>query len=118
MLDEPSTGLDAAARRALSEPPRRLMRDRTTIVISHDLVTAREADSIAVLEHGCLVEHGSHDELLARDGAYAALVHAERGLGGGADDEFLIDRPDGRTLAGPREEPDPAPDDAPAGRVR
>lgn len=110
VLDEPSTGLDAAARRALSEPLRRLMRDRTTIMISHDLVTAREADSIAVLEHGRLVEHGSHDELLARGGAYAALVHAERGLGGGEDDEFLIDRPDGKALAGPREEPGPDPE--------
>jgi ATP-binding cassette, subfamily B, bacterial len=67
VLDEPSTGLDAAARASLEA----LMRDRTTLVISHDLQLTRDADLILVLDEGRVVERGRHDELLARGGAYA-----------------------------------------------
>jgi ATP-binding cassette, subfamily B, bacterial len=73
VLDEPSTGLDAAARAALVEPLRRLMRDRTTLVISHDLLTVRDAHEIVVLEAGRVVERGRHDELIALGGRYAHL---------------------------------------------
>jgi ATP-binding cassette, subfamily B, bacterial len=73
VLDEPSTGLDAAARAALVEPLRRLMRDRTTIVISHDLLTVRDADEIVVLEAGRVVERGRHEELIALGGRYGHL---------------------------------------------
>jgi ATP-binding cassette, subfamily B, bacterial len=73
VLDEPSTGLDADARAALVEPLRRLMRDRTTIVISHDLLTVRDADEIVVLDSGQVVERGRHDELVAEEGQYARL---------------------------------------------
>jgi ABC-type multidrug transport system fused ATPase/permease subunit len=73
VLDEPSTGLDAEARSALVEPLRRLMRDRTTLVISHDLLTVRDADEILVLDGGRVVERGRHAELVAAGGQYARL---------------------------------------------
>jgi ABC-type multidrug transport system fused ATPase/permease subunit len=78
VLDEPSTGLDAVAKHALLEPLARLMRDRTTFVISHDLLTTRDADLILVLDGGRVVERGRHDELVARGGTYARLwaLHA------------------------------------------
>jgi ATP-binding cassette, subfamily B, bacterial len=73
VLDEPSTGLDAEARSALVEPLRRLMRDRTTIVISHDLLTVRDADEIVLLDGGRIAERGRHDELIGLGGQYARL---------------------------------------------
>lgn len=73
VLDEPSTGLDAGARAPLVEPLHRLMRHRTTVVISHDLLTTRDADLIVVLDGGRVIESGRHDDLVAAGGAYARL---------------------------------------------
>lgn len=73
LLDEPTTGLDAAAREDLLPAIRELVRDRTTIVVSHDLLTVRDADRIAVLDRGRLVDLGPHDELVAAGGLYARL---------------------------------------------
>ncbi|MER7178701.1 ABC transporter ATP-binding protein [Streptomyces hyaluromycini] len=75
VLDEPTAGLDAIAARQVVAPLRRLMAGRTTIMITHDLTLAPDADRILVVDHGRLVEAGTHAELLARDGAYAALAH-------------------------------------------
>jgi ABC-type multidrug transport system fused ATPase/permease subunit len=79
VLDEPTTGLDAEAKAALLDPLRMLMRDRTTVVISHDLLTTREADVIAVLDGGRVVDQGRHEELLARCGLYGRLWAAHGG---------------------------------------
>jgi ATP-binding cassette, subfamily B, bacterial len=73
VLDEPTTGLDAASGQRILAPLRRLMSGRTTIVISHNLLTVRDADIIVVLEQGRVVDTGTHDALLARNGTYAGL---------------------------------------------
>jgi ABC-type multidrug transport system fused ATPase/permease subunit len=79
LLDEPTTGLDAQAGARILAPARRLMAGRTTIVISHDLLLARDATEIVVLDHGTVVERGTHDELMERAGHYARL-HRLSGL--------------------------------------
>ncbi|MFG2135277.1 ABC transporter ATP-binding protein [Streptomyces sp. NPDC048650] len=73
VLDEPTAGLDAVAARRVIAPLRRLMSGRTTLLITHDLHLAPDADRILVLDRGRLVESGRHAELLARGGTYARL---------------------------------------------
>ncbi|WP_329265335.1 ABC transporter ATP-binding protein/permease [Streptomyces sp. NBC_01478] len=77
VLDEPTTGLDAPTARRVVEPLRRLMRGRTTIMITHDLNLARDADRILVLDHGRLVEAGTHHELMAHGGSYTYLHRSQ-----------------------------------------
>ncbi|MEU9987922.1 ABC transporter ATP-binding protein [Streptomyces sp. NPDC048045] len=81
LLDEPTTGLDVRSGLRIMDPLRRLMSGRTTVVISHNLLTVRDATRIVVLDHGRVVEQGTHDDLLARGGAYARLhrLHAVPG---------------------------------------
>ncbi|MFI9048051.1 ABC transporter ATP-binding protein [Streptomyces sp. NPDC053427] len=73
VLDEPTAGLDALSARQVIAPLRRLMSGRTTLLITHDLRLAPDADRILVLDHGRLVESGRHEELLGRSGTYARL---------------------------------------------
>jgi ATP-binding cassette, subfamily B, bacterial len=74
ILDEATSHLDAVSEAQVRGALDALMRDRTTIVIAHRLSTVRDADLLAVLDRGHLVEAGSHAELLARGGLYAKLI--------------------------------------------
>lgn len=76
LLDEPTSALDAAAEREVHAGLAELMAGRTTLVIAHRLSTVRDADLIYVLEDGAVVEQGTHAELAARGGRYAALLRA------------------------------------------
>ncbi len=74
VLDEATSALDVQTERAVEEALERLAEGRTTIVIAHRLSTVREADQIVVLDDGRVAERGTHAELLAEGGRYAALV--------------------------------------------
>ncbi|MEU4112900.1 ABC transporter ATP-binding protein [Kitasatospora sp. NPDC028055] len=76
LLDEPTTGLDPESGRRILAPLGRLMNGRTTIVISHNLLTVRNADRIVLLREGRVVASGSHAQLLAHDDDYARLARA------------------------------------------
>ncbi|MCC7198139.1 MAG: ABC transporter ATP-binding protein [Gammaproteobacteria bacterium] len=73
VLDEPTAAMDARAEAEVFAHFRALASDRITILISHRFSTVRMADQIAVLDQGRVVEHGNHDELMARGGTYAQL---------------------------------------------
>jgi ATP-binding cassette, subfamily B, bacterial len=73
LLDEPTTGLDAASTQRILAPMRRLMTGRTTLIISHNLLTVTDADQILFLANGQITGAGTHHELLAAHPGYAQL---------------------------------------------
>jgi ATP-binding cassette subfamily B protein len=74
LLDEATSALDAQSERMVQAALESAMKDRTTLVIAHRLATVQQADHIVVLDHGRLVEQGTHTELVAHGGVYAGLA--------------------------------------------
>ena len=73
VLDEPTAAMDAAAEATIFSYFRELSQGKMTILISHRFSTVRMADQIIVIDHGKIIEHGNHDQLMAKDGQYAHL---------------------------------------------
>ena len=85
ILDEATSALDSVTEAKLQETFEKLAHGRTTIIIAHRLSTVRNADRIAVIEDGRITELGSHDQLMAKNGAYAELVRTQELIGHGKE---------------------------------
>ncbi len=93
IFDEATSNIDAESEAAIIEAARELAGEHTVIMISHRLSAIAHADNIYVLEHGALVEHGSHDQLLTAGGAYARLWEQQSRL------EAFASKSDGEEVA-------------------
>ena len=78
LLDEATSALDTESEKLVQEALNNLMKNRTTLVIAHRLSTIQNADIIVVLEGGRIIEQGSHQELISRDGLYNKLVNMQQ----------------------------------------
>ena len=103
ILDEATANIDTHTEVLIQKALRRVLKGRTSIVIAHRLSTVRNADNIVVLDHGELVEMGSHEELLAKKGGYYARLYAVN-YGFDAEDDAPQDQ------GGPTPVPSPADD--------
>lgn len=78
ILDEATSALDSQNEKVVQTALDRLMKDRTTIVIAHRLSTIKNADMICVMHEGKIVESGTHDQLIAKNGFYKKLVDMQK----------------------------------------
>src|SRR5262249_19448436 len=90
ILDEATSSVDPESERAIQDALAVLTRGRTTIAIAHRLSTLRNANRILVLNRGKLIEQGSHQELMAKDGAYARLVRMQTEVSAGPTVDGLV----------------------------
>ena len=77
ILDEATSSVDTRTETEINKAMQELMKGRTSFVIAHRLSTIRDADIILYMEHGNIIEHGNHQELLKKKGAYAALYYSQ-----------------------------------------
>ena len=80
ILDEATAAVDNETEAAIQHSLEMITADRTTLVIAHRLSTVRHADRIVVMEHGRIIESGSHEQLIAAGGAYVNLWRVQAGL--------------------------------------
>jgi len=92
ILDEATSALDAEAEASVQAALEFLMKGRTTLVIAHRLSTIRRADRICVLVHGEIVEQGTHDELMTKDGRYARAYRLQNDAISRGEDDSSIDK--------------------------
>jgi subfamily B ATP-binding cassette protein MsbA len=83
ILDEATSALDTVSEKLVQQALDNLMEGRTTVIIAHRLSTIRNADTILVISKGRVIEQGSHDELMALNGAYKKLYTAQQESGNG-----------------------------------
>jgi ATP-binding cassette subfamily B (MDR/TAP) protein 1 len=95
LLDEATSALDPNAEKIVQQALDNVSENRTTVVIAHKLSTVRNADNIAVMSNGSVIEQGTHDKLIERDGAYARLVKAQDLGHGKPEDQMEVDEGDG-----------------------
>jgi ATP-binding cassette subfamily B protein len=79
ILDEATSAVDNETEAAIARSLKTITRGRTTLIVAHRLSTIRHADTIHVLDAGQIVEHGTHESLLAQDGLYAQLWRLQAG---------------------------------------
>ncbi len=79
-MDEPTSALDSFAEEAVTEAMENLFKGRTVIIIAHRLQTVKHADDIIVIDHGVVIERGTHDHLVTKGWYYARMLELQSGF--------------------------------------